>query len=168
MGGSSLERAKTLVEAVRAVARPLGRDPAFCMSLRVILGDTDEAAWRKASSILTAITDFQNACGLIGREKGEADRAAMQEAEIAAKGPDPHLWTGLTTATKGRTHITTLVGTPDQLTGALRKYAALGIENFILTGFDPLPDTIEIGRELITRLQGSAGPTAPIIASDQG
>lgn len=168
MGGQSLERAGALVDAVRAVARPLGRHPAFCMSFRVILGATEAAAWRKARAILQAITDFQNAGGVIGREKGEADRAAMQEAEIAAKGPDPYLWTGLTTATKGRTHITALVGAPDQLISALLRYAALGVNNFILTGFDPIPDTIEIGRELITRLKTPASARALLGASQQG
>ena len=49
----------------------------------------------------------------------------------------------------GGYNSTALVGTPDQVSDALLKYYDLGIETFLIRGFDPLNDATEYGRELI-------------------
>jgi alkanesulfonate monooxygenase len=129
------------------------------MSMRIIMAPTEYEAWQKASSILDAITEFQRGGGSIGRDKGEYSARAVAEAAAAIPdGPDRHLWTGLTVATKGRTHITALVGSPDQIADALLRYYDAGIGNFILTGFDRIADTIAIGEELIPRLRARTLP----------
>jgi alkanesulfonate monooxygenase len=48
-----------------------------------------------------------------------------------------------------RGHSTSLVGTPQQVAESLAEYYDLGIDIFLIRGFDPLIDCIEYGRELI-------------------
>jgi alkanesulfonate monooxygenase len=154
MGGGDLARIGALIEEVRAAAAPLGRDPRFLMSMRVILGPTEQAAWDRAYDILAAIEAWQQHNGVIGRDLGEyQDRRLAQALAMKAEGPDRHLWTRLTEATQGRRAILCLVGDYDQVALALLNYHAVGVSQFLLTGFDPLPDTEEIGRELIPRLK---------------
>ena len=51
--------------------------------------------------------------------------------------------------TGARGNSTSLVGTPDQVAEVLADYYDLGIDIFLIRGFDPLIDAIEYGRELI-------------------
>jgi alkanesulfonate monooxygenase len=48
---------------------------------------------------------------------------------------------------------TSLVGTPDQVADALLNYHDLGIRTFLIRGFDPLPDVLTYGRDLLPRLR---------------
>ena len=41
------------------------------------------------------------------------------------------------------------MGTAEQVADALIKYYDLGIHTFLIRGFDPLPDTLAYGRELL-------------------
>ena len=54
---------------------------------------------------------------------------------------------------------TSLVGTPDQVADAMVDYHRLGIDTFLIRGFDPLADALEYGRDLIPRVRAltSAG-----------
>src|SRR6202012_1909764 len=49
-----------------------------------------------------------------------------------------------------------LVGTPEQVADAMLKYYTLGVDSFLMRGFDPFNDTVEFGRELIPRLKAGA------------
>jgi alkanesulfonate monooxygenase len=163
MGPGTLRKTAGLVNAVRAIATPLGRSPDFLMTMRVIMAATEAEAWDKARTILDAVVAFQDAGGVVGRAKGDIDRRIVAEAQAARGGGDPHLWTELTVATHGRAAATALVGTPEQISDALSRYHEIGISRFILTGFEPIADTIAIGRELIPRLKAAA--QAPVRVS---
>ncbi len=69
----------------------------------------------------------------------------------AAKGPrlDKRLWTGIAQLSGAKGNSTSLVGTTAQVAESLVDYYDLGIETFLIRGFDPLVDTIDYGRELI-------------------
>ncbi len=163
MGPGTLKKTATFIEAVRAAARPLRRAPEFLMTMRLIMAPTTDAAWKEAQAILDATIAFQQAGGSVGRAKGDIDRRVVAEAE-AARGEDPCLWTELTVATEGRAATTALVGTPEQLCGALLDYYRAGISRFILTGFDPIRDTIEIGQELLPRLRAAVGQKSALVS----
>jgi alkanesulfonate monooxygenase len=49
-----------------------------------------------------------------------------------------------------------LVGTPEQVAEAILKYYVLGVDSFLIRGFDPFNDTVEFGRELIPRVKAGA------------
>jgi alkanesulfonate monooxygenase len=57
---------------------------------------------------------------------------------------------------RGQDENTCLVGTPEQVADAILKYYRLGVDSFLIRGFDPLNDSIEFGRELIPRIRGGA------------
>ncbi len=156
MGSGTVERVSAQVEQVRAAAAAHDRDPEFCMSVRLIMGDTEEAAWNKAHAILDTIEQYQATHGVIGRGQGEFDERRLAAALAFKEGPDKRLWTGLTEATKGRATVLSLVGTPEQLTEALMGYYDIGIRRFLITGFEPVIDDAEIGEKLLPMFRAAA------------
>jgi len=164
MAPGSVEQVGALVARVKAEAAQHGRCPRFSMSMRLVVADSDAAAWDRATGLLRAVEQRQAAQGLLGRDLGAAAKAAQQKAaEADAAGADPCLWTGLTQATQGRIQVMCLVGSPETLADALMRYWHAGIDNFLVIGFDWLPDTArigEIGAELRRRtaaaVRGSA------------
>src|SRR5439155_20369132 len=83
--------------------------------------------------------------------QGPANEGSKRLLALAAKGArlDERLWTGMANLTGARGNSTSLVGTPQQVAESLAQYYDLGIDIFLIRGFDPLIDTIEYGRELI-------------------
>ena len=156
MGSGTVERVSAQVEQVRAAGAAHGRTLEFCMSVRLIMGDTEEAAWKKAHGILDTIEAYQAVHGVIGRGQGEFDERRLAAAMAFKEGPDKRLWTGLTEATKGRATVLSLVGTPEQLTDALLDYYDIGISRFLITGFEPIIDDREIGEKLLPLLRAGA------------
>ena len=49
-----------------------------------------------------------------------------------------------------------LVGTAGQVAEAMLQYYKLGVDSFLIRGFDPFNDTVDFGRELIPRLKAGA------------
>lgn len=149
MGPGSVAQVAERVAQVRALAREHGRRPRFSMSMRLVVADSDEAAWQRAGDMLRTLEANQAARGLIGRDLGEAAQEVARHAAAADDaGADPCLWTGLTKATQGRLQVMCLVGSPDTLVNALMRYYRAGIDNFLVTGFDWLADTARIGAEI--------------------
>ncbi|MBT0670995.1 LLM class flavin-dependent oxidoreductase [Novosphingobium profundi] len=148
-GPGSVAHVGANVARVRAEAAKHGRNPRCSMSMRVIVADTDEAAWARANTILEGVEARQAAHGMLGRDLGKAAEQLTREAAQAdAASDDPCLWTGLTQATQGRLQVMCLVGSPETLVEALLRYRAAGIDNFLLTGFDWLGDAQRIGTEI--------------------
>lgn len=146
------------VARFKAEAAKSGRDPGISMSMRVVVGDTEDEAWDKAQAILDAVTNYQASGAKIGREKGDADPGTQALIALAERGDclDERLWTGITKATQGRLHATALVGTADQVSDALMKYYAVGVDRFLLNGFDTIHDARLFGRELIPMIRDKA------------
>jgi alkanesulfonate monooxygenase len=69
---------------------------------------------------------------------------------------DERLWMPIARATGALGNTSCLVGTPEQVAEAILKYYTLGVDSFLIRGFDPLNDTIEFGRELIPRIKAGA------------
>jgi alkanesulfonate monooxygenase len=49
--------------------------------------------------------------------------------------------------------LATLVGTPETVAKALLEYDKLGATSLLIRGYDPRPDAIQYGEELIPRLR---------------
>ncbi|GAM06710.1 LLM class flavin-dependent oxidoreductase [Novosphingobium sp. MBES04] len=148
-GPGSVAQVGAQVARVRAEAAKHGRNPRCSMSMRLVVADTDEAAWERATQILRAVEARQAAHGLLGRDLGKAaQETARGAAEADAASEDPCLWTGLTRATQGRLQVMCLVGSPETLVQAQLRYREVGIDNFLVTGFDWLPDAHRIGTEI--------------------
>lgn len=148
--GESLAQAGDLVRRVRAEAAHHGREIEFSISFRPILGATEEQAWSRAERILLD-TQRQRVTQGFARGGPQQSEGARRLLADASKGErvDERLWTAIARETGARSNSTSLVGTPEQVADALLKYYDLGITTFLIRGFDPLPDAIEYGRELI-------------------
>ena len=65
---------------------------------------------------------------------------------------DTCLWTSLAAATGAPGNSTALVGTPEMVAKAMFEYYKLGAMSLLIRGYDPRPDAIQYGEELIPRL----------------
>lgn len=162
--GEPLANAEELVGKVRAAAQRYDRSLQFSISFRPIIADTEEEAWERAAFIQKQIKKRQTSISspLNGIALDHAGARRIEEnlptnegsrrlQAIAAKSErhDKCLWTGVAQLTGGRWNSTSLVGTSEQVAQSLLEYYRLGIETFLIRGFDPLADAIRYGRDLI-------------------
>ena len=143
------------VARFKSEAAKSGRNPGISMSMRVVVGETEDEAWAKAQTILDSVTRYQSDGVKIGREKEDADPGAQALIALAERGDclDERLWTGITKATQGRLHATALVGTADQVSDALMAYYAVGVDRFLINGFDTIADVRLFGRALVPMIR---------------
>ena len=69
---------------------------------------------------------------------------------------DERLWMPIARVTGALGNTSCLVGTAEQVAEAILKYYVLGVDSFLIRGFDPFNDTVEFGRELIPRIKAGA------------
>ena len=69
---------------------------------------------------------------------------------------DERLWMPIARVTGALGNTSCLVGTAEQVAEAILKYYVLGVDSFLIGGFDPFNDTVEFGRELIPRIKAGA------------
>jgi alkanesulfonate monooxygenase len=141
----------------RAQAAAFGRTVGFNVSVRPIIAAREGEAWDKANRILAAMTGGK---GWSRQEQATApvDNAGQRLMGFARERDvhDERLWMPIARATGALGNTSCLVGTPEQVADAILKYYALGVDSFLIRGFDPLNDTVEFGRELIPRIKEGA------------
>ncbi|MFZ9628400.1 MAG: LLM class flavin-dependent oxidoreductase [Ilumatobacteraceae bacterium] len=130
-----------LVADVRRRAAEAGRTLRFGLRTHVIVRETESLA-RQAAADLVSELDPE-----VGRRLKQAahDHTSVgvrrQDALRAAADGDgfaqPHLWTGIGVARSGVGAA--VVGDPDQVAATLQRYASVGVDCFILSGY-PLDD----------------------------
>lgn len=164
--GETHAQVRELTGRVRTAAAAHGRTVRFSLSLRPILADTEEAAWKRADDILARATTLQDQTGY-RRETPPANAGSLRLLEAARQGArlDKRLWTALAALTGAKGNSTALVGTPEQVADALVDYYELGITTFLIRGFDPLEDAIDYGRELIPRTRALIAERARVAAT---
>jgi alkanesulfonate monooxygenase len=148
--GEPLQASAAFMEEVRTVARRTQHHLTFSLSTRPILGRTEGEAWDRARRILARIQARQQSRVPTPQNKGSLrllDAAAEKEVH------DSCLWMALAALTGARGNSTALVGTPDTVAEALVAYYDLGATSLLIRGYDPLPDAVEYGRELIPRVR---------------
>jgi alkanesulfonate monooxygenase len=141
----------------RAQAAAFGRTVGFNVSVRPVTAAREGEAWDKANRILAAMTGKK---GWSRQENaaGPVDNAGKRLMGFALERDthDERLWMGIARATGALGNTSCLVGTPEQVADAMLKYYTLGVDSFLIRGFDPFNDTVEFGRELIPRLKAGA------------
>lgn len=148
--GETHDQVRELIARVRAAAAVHGRRPRFSLSLRPILADTEERAWKRADEFLERATALIHQTGF-ARSREPVNAGSLRLLEAAARGPrlDRRLWTGMAALTGARGNSTALVGTPEQVAEALIDYYDLGVTTFLIRGFEPHADAVDYGRALI-------------------
>jgi alkanesulfonate monooxygenase len=149
--GETHAQTRELVLRVRASAARYGRNPGFSMSLRPIIAGTEEAAWKRADEIVERVRALREKNGALTSGHEPVNVGSQRLLETAAQGyrTDKRLWTGLAAVGGAQGNSTGLVGTPEQVADALLDYYDLGIDHFLIRGFDPLEDAIGYGRDLL-------------------
>jgi alkanesulfonate monooxygenase len=144
--GEPLADVRVMIARVRAAAARYGRTPRFSVSVRPILGPTEEAAWTRARGILETIGVNRDVPPVRAQSVG-----SQRLLDAAARGEvhDRCLWTPIAAATGARGNTTALVGTPEQVAEALLDYYDAGATTLLIRGFDPLNDVVQWGRELL-------------------
>jgi alkanesulfonate monooxygenase len=148
--GETLEQVGEAVRTVRHAAAQHNRSPGFSLSLRPVIADTEEAAWKKADAIVEQVRANREAAGLPTSGHRPPNAGSLRLLETAASGRrDSRLWTGVAALTGAAGNSTGLVGTPEQVAETLLEYYDIGIDHFLIRGFEPLADAIDYGRDLI-------------------
>ena len=150
--GETYDEVRNVIARVRAASAKNGRRaPRFSLSFRPILADTEEKAWAKADIILEKAKALLDKTGFKPADQGPPNEGSKRLLALAAQGSrlDKRLWTGIANLTNARGNSTSLVGTPQQVAEALLDYHDLGVDIFLIRGFDPIIDAIEYGRDLI-------------------
>jgi len=145
--GEPVAAIRRSIAEVRAAAPP-GRVPRFSVSVRPILGATEEKAWARARAILERIVELRRAAGTPARPQNAGSQRLL---DLAARGEvhDKRLWTAIAAATGAAGSTTALVGTAEQVAESLLDYYDAGAGTILIRGFDPLEDAIEFGRDLV-------------------
>jgi alkanesulfonate monooxygenase len=145
------------VAQARAAAARYGRSPRFSISLRPILGETEEAAWARAQEIGDQTEERVKGRDVSapGIRRNNSSVGAARLRAFADEGDvlDERLWMRVARLTGSGGNSTALVGTAEQVADALLAYIRLGISTVLIRGFDPLGDAVDYGRELIPRLR---------------
>lgn len=159
MWGEPVENVRDRIARVRKAAAAHGRENhiRFSLSLRPILGATEEEAWARANRIL------EDARALIesrkgrrrDRNEGKSNAGSERLLSFARQKPvhDQRLWTEIAALTGAAGNSTSLVGTPDQVAEAALEYYNVGITTFLFRGFDQLRDAADYGQELLPRIR---------------
>jgi alkanesulfonate monooxygenase len=140
------------VAAVSASALRQGRTPpGFSLSLRPVIDGTEEAAWKKADEIVEQVRALRDAAGQSTAGHAPPNAGSQRLLDTAAQGyrVDKRLWTGVAAIAGAQGNSTGLVGTPEQVADAMLDYYDLGIDHFLIRGFEPLKDAIDYGRDLL-------------------
>lgn len=154
--GETLAQTAETIAKVRAAAAQHGRQDSirFSLSIRPILAHSEAEAWGRADRILESARAAQG--GRIRSIFRQGDTppenvGSLRLLETAAGGAvrDKRLWTEIARLTGAQGNSTALVGTATQVADALLAYWDLGVDTFLIRGFDPIEDALDYGRALI-------------------
>ena len=149
--GEPLKNTALFMDRVRRAAALCGRNPTFSLSTRPILAATESEAWDRARAILDRV--LANRGDTPPPQRQNIGSKRLLDAAAEAEVHDTCLWTPLAVATGASGNSTALVGTPETVAKALLEYYKLGATSLLIRGYDPRPDAVQYGEELIPRLR---------------
>jgi alkanesulfonate monooxygenase len=149
--GEPLRDTAVFMDRVRRQAALSGHNPTFSVSTRPILAATEGQAWDRARTILDRV--LINRGGTPAPKRQNVGSQRLLHAAAEAEVHDTCLWTPLAVATGAQGNSTALVGTPETVANALLEYYKLGAISLLIRGYDPRPDAVQYGEELIPRLR---------------
>lgn len=142
------------IERVRKLAADEGRELRFGIRLHVIARDTSEAAWAEADRLLEGISEDDIARMQEGLKRSESEG---QRRMLALNGGSkdglevsPNLWAGVGLVRGGAG--TALVGSHQEIADRIEEYAAIGIEEFVLSGYPHLEESYWFGEGVLPEL----------------
>jgi alkanesulfonate monooxygenase len=165
---------------INQAATAAGRSLRYSISLRPIIADTEDEAWEKAEWIAaetaarielakermaghqdtyTGLGGERNATFSVNRDTGgttSVGRKRLIEMSADKDVHDERLWMKVANLTGAAGNSTALVGTAEQVAEAMLRYYDIGCTTLLLKGFDPLPDAIDFGKQLLPLVREGA------------
>ena len=160
--GEPLDAVQQKIEWIRGLAAERGRTVRFGIRLHVITRDTAEDAWRQAGQLVAALGEDAVASAQTNLARSESTGQARMTAlheRTRANGSwrDPHalevapnLWAGVGLVRGGAG--TALVGSHRDVADRIAEYAALGIDEFVLSGYPHLEELYWFGEGVLPEL----------------
>ncbi|MEJ4044272.1 FMNH2-dependent alkanesulfonate monooxygenase [Erwinia sp. SLM-02] len=140
--GEPLEQVAEKLAVVRQRAEQRGRQLDYGIRLHVIVRETEEEAWAAADRLIAHLDDetIASAQKIFARmdSTGQARMSALHSGSRDGLRIAPNLWAGVGLVRGGAG--TALVGNPQQVAARIREYQALGITNFIFSGYPHLEE----------------------------
>jgi len=157
--GEPLAGVAERIDRLEGLSQSLGRAHApleYGLRITTLVRDTTEEAWRDAEAKVATMAERQQA----PRSDGLQRKAVGQERllALAERGEvlDSCLYTTPGKFGGGGAGTTWLVGSPDDVADALRKYQELGITHFILSDTPYKQEIVRVGDQLLGRLREPA------------
>jgi alkanesulfonate monooxygenase len=158
--GEPPEQVTQKLDWMRGLAAGAGRELRFGIRLHVITRDTAADAWAAADRMLASLepSEIDAAQAALARSES-VGQSRMRElhAGFRAGGAAsdleiyPNLWAGVGLVRGGAG--TALVGSHEQVADRIEEYAALGIEEFILSGYPHLEEAYWFGEGVLPLLR---------------
>jgi alkanesulfonate monooxygenase len=154
--GEPPEAVREKVEWVRKLAADEGREGEvrFGIRLHTIARDTADEAWAEADRLLAGISEEDIARVQSGLKQSESvGQARMLELNQGSKDGleiHPNLWAGVGLVRGGAG--TAMVGSHSEIADLVEQYAAVGIEEFVLSGYPHLEEAYRFGEGVLPEL----------------
>ncbi len=151
------------VARVRALAEAQGRTVRFGIRLHVVSRDRAEDAWAAAEALLDGISEEEIAKvhAQMQQTQSEGQRRMLElhggsrdNLEVS-----PNLWAGVGLARGGAG--TALVGSHEEVADRIEEYAAIGLDEFILSGYPHLEELYWFGEGVLPVLEARGSWTRP-------
>jgi alkanesulfonate monooxygenase len=162
------------VDWIRKLAADAGREGRvrFGIRLHTIARDTSEEAWAEADRLLAGISEEEIARVQSGLRKSESvGQSRMLELNGGSKDGleiHPNLWAGVGLVRGGAG--TAMVGSYAEIADLIEQYQAVGIEEFVLSGYPHLEEAYWFGEGVLPELarRGLWSHPAPVGGSSRG
>jgi alkanesulfonate monooxygenase len=143
------------LDGVTAMASAQGRRLRLGIRLHVVCRDSPAEAWREAERLLEGIPreTIELVQQRLRRSESEGQRRMMSLHNGTASGLEvaPNLWAGVGLARGGAG--TALVGSHEEVADRIEEYAALGISEFVLSGYPHLEEAYWFGEGVLPVLR---------------
>ncbi|MGC3988375.1 MAG: FMNH2-dependent alkanesulfonate monooxygenase, partial [Chthoniobacteraceae bacterium] len=130
------------IAVMRKLAQAQGRTIRFGIRMHVIVRETEHEAWEAANELIRYVTDEDIEAALKVFERfdsaGQQRMTRLHHGRRDALEISPNLWAGVGLVRGGAG--TALVGSPEIVAQRMQEYAALGIEEFVLSGYPHLEE----------------------------
>jgi alkanesulfonate monooxygenase len=157
---------------VRELAEAIGRRPRFGIRLHTITRDTSAAAWAEAQRFLDALSPEQvataqrqlRASESVGQQRMVALHDGGLDRGVRGLEISPNLWAGIGLVRGGAG--TALVGSHSEVADRIEEYHALGIDEFVLSGYPHIEEAYWFGEGVRPELARRGLLDTPAVAQE--
>jgi alkanesulfonate monooxygenase len=170
--GEPPEAVAEKIATVRAAAAEQGRELRFGIRLHAIARDTADEAWNEADRLLAGLDPKQiEAAQLIqaaSQSEGQRRMRELHGGKTDNLVVSPNLWAGVGLVRGGAG--TALVGSHEEIADRIAEYHAIGIDEFVLSGYPHLEEAYRFGEGVtpVLRRRGLLADPRTTSAANKG